>query len=134
VLKYVVAYLATAVVFFGLDFIWLTRALGFYREHVGDLLLDKPKLGYAAAFYAVYVVGIVGLAVIPALNGGSWTSALLAGALLGLVAYGTYDMTNLSTLKGWSLTLSLVDLAWGTMLTAVSATAGYFVTSWLVRG
>ena len=133
-LKYVVAYLATAVVFFGLDFIWLTRALGFYREHVGELLLDKPKLGYAAAFYAVYVVGIVGLAVIPALNGGSWTSALLAGALLGLVAYGTYDMTNLSTLKGWSLTLSLVDLAWGTMLTAVSATAGYFVTSWLVRG
>ena len=80
---------------------------------------------------SVYVVGIVGLAVIPAVNGGSWTSALLAGALIGLVAYGTYDMTNMSTLKGWSLTLSLVDIAWGTVLTAVAATAGYFVTAWL---
>lgn len=130
-LKFVVAYLATAVVFFGLDFVWLTRALGFYREQIGGLLLDKPKLGFAGAFYAVYVVGIVGLAVIPALNGGGWSSALFAGALLGLVAYGTYDMTNMSTLKGWSLTLSLVDIAWGTVLTATAATAGYFVTAWL---
>lgn len=132
-LKYVVAYAATAVVFFGLDLIWLTRAVGLYREHLGGLLLDKPKLGFAAAFYLVYVFGIVCLAIAPALTGGGWPRALLGGALLGLVAYGTYDMTNMSTLKGWSLTLAIIDIAWGTLLTAVAATAGYAVTAWLMR-
>jgi uncharacterized membrane protein len=132
VLKYLVAYAATAVVFFALDFIWLTSALGFYRERLGGLLLDNPNLGYAAAFYVVYVAGIVVLAVSPALNGGTWVNAMMAGALLGLVAYGTYDMTNLATLRGWSLTVSLVDMAWGTFLTATAATGGYLATRWLV--
>ena len=77
----------------------------------------------------LFVVGIVLLAIFPALNGGTWINALLMGAVLGLVAYGTYDITNLSTLKGWSLTVTLADLAWGTTLTAVSATAGYFVVT-----
>lgn len=131
-LKNLVAYAATAIVFFALDFIWLSSALGFYRERLGGLLLDKPQLGYAAGFYLLYVAGIVALAVGPALNGGTWVNALVAGAVLGLVAYGTYDMTNLSTLRGWSLTVSLVDMAWGTALTATAATAGYLVTRWLL--
>lgn len=131
-LKNLVAYAATAIVFFALDFIWLSSALGFYRERLGGLLLDKPQLGYAAGFYLLYVAGIVVLAVGPALNGGTWVNALVAGAVLGLVAYGTYDMTNLSTLRGWSLTVSLVDMAWGTALTATAATAGYLVTRWLL--
>jgi uncharacterized membrane protein len=131
VLKYVIAYAATAVVFFGLDFIWLSRMLGFYRAEMGSLLLEQPKLGYAGAFYALYVVGIVALVVVPALGGGGWGQALAMGALLGLVAYGTYDMTNMSTLNGWSLKLALVDMAWGTFVTAAAATAGYFVTAWL---
>ena len=130
-LKYVIAYVATAVVFFGLDFVWLSRALGFYRGQIGDLLLEQPKLGFAAGFYALYVVGIVALVVVPALGGGGWGQALAMGALLGLVAYGTYDMTNMATLKGWSLQLALVDMAWGTFVTAVSALAGYLVTAWL---
>lgn len=130
-LRYVVAYAATAVIFFAIDFLWLSNAVGFYRERLGELLLDKPNLGYAAGFYLLYVGGIVMLAVVPALNAGSWSNAALAGAVLGLVAYGTYDMTNLSTLRNWSLTVSLVDMAWGTALTAVSATGGYFVTRWL---
>jgi len=86
VLKYLVAYAATAVIFFALDFIWLSSAVGFYRERLGELLLERPNLGYAAAFYALYVVGIVALRSLR-LNGGSWLSALGAGALLGLVAY-----------------------------------------------
>lgn len=130
-LKYVIAYVATAVVFFGLDFVWLSRMLGFYRSEMGSLLLEQPKLGFAAGFYALYVVGIVALVVVPALSGGGWGQAVLMGALLGLVAYGTYDMTNMSTLRGWTLNLALVDMAWGTFVTAVSATAGYFVTAWL---
>jgi len=131
VLRYLVAYAVTAVIFFALDFIWLSNAVGFYRERLGELLLERPNLGYAATFYALYVVGIVALAVVPALNGGSWISALGAGALLGLVAYGTYDVTNLATLRNWSLSVSLLDMAWGTALTATAATGGYLLTRWL---
>jgi uncharacterized membrane protein len=127
----IVAYVATAIVFFALDFIWLSTAMKFYREQLGGLLLDQPNLAVAAAFYVVYVVGLVVLAVLPAAENGTWVNALLAGALLGLVAYGTYDFTNLSTLKGWSVAVSLVDLAWGTFLSGVSATAGYFIVRWL---
>jgi uncharacterized membrane protein len=126
-LKFVVAYLATAIVFFGLDFLWLSRMLGFYQSQLGGLLLDKPRLGYAGAFYAVYVIGVLVLVVLPAATAGSWVNALLGGALLGLVAYGTYDMTNMATLKGWSLQVALVDVAWGTVATMLAATAGTLV-------
>jgi uncharacterized membrane protein len=129
-MTYVVAYIATAVVFLGLDAIWLSKiALGMYRQELGSLLLEKPNLPIAAGFYLLYVVGIVVLAVVPAISEGGWVKALLMGAVLGLVAYGTYDITNLSTLKGWSTRLALIDIAWGTALTAVSATIGF----WVVR-
>jgi uncharacterized membrane protein len=123
-LKFIVAYAATAIVLFGLDFIWLSRMFGFYQSQMGGLLLEKPRLGYAAAFYAVYVIGVVVLVVLPSASTGSWVNALLGGALLGLVAYGTYDMTNMAVLKGYQLPVALVDMAWGTFVTAVAATAG----------
>ena len=127
-MTYVVAYIATAVVFLGLDALWLSRvALGMYRQELGALLLDKPNLPIAAGFYLLYVAGIVILAIAPALGEGGWIKALLMGAVLGLVAYGTYDITNLSTLKGWSVKLAVIDIAWGTALTAVSATIGTLV-------
>ena len=127
-MTYVVAYIATAVVFLGLDALWLSRiALGMYRQELGALLLDKPNLPIAAGFYLLYVAGIVILAIAPALGEGGWIKALLMGAVLGLVAYGTYDITNLSTLKGYTVKIALTDLAWGTALTAVSATIGYLV-------
>ena len=127
-MTYVVAYIATAVVFLGLDALWIGRiALPMYRQELGSLLLDKPNLPIAGAFYLLYVAGIVILAIVPALGEGGWVKALLMGAVLGLVAYGTYDMTNLATLKGYTVKIALVDLAWGTALTAVSATIGYLV-------
>ncbi|MBP1849072.1 DUF2177 family protein [Rhizobium halophytocola] len=128
-MTYVIAYIATAIVFFGLDFIWLSKSIGFYRSHIGDLLLDQPNFVAAGLFYVFYIAGIVYLAVVPNLQNGSWSSALLAGAVLGFLAYGTYDMTNLSTLKGWSVTIVIADLIWGTFLTGVAATAGYLITS-----
>ena len=129
-MTYVVAYIATAIVFLGLDALWLSKvALGMYRQELGSLLLDKPNLPIAGAFYLLYVGGIVVLAIVPALAEGGWIKALLLGAVLGLVAYGTYDITNLSTLKGWSVKLAVIDIAWGTALTAVSATVGW----WVVR-
>lgn len=129
-MTHVVAYIATAIVFLGLDALWLSRvALGMYRRELGGLLLERPNLPVAAAFYLLYVGGIVILAIAPALGDGGWPRVLLMGAVLGLVAYGTYDITNLSTLKNWSLTVTLTDLAWGTALTAVSAAAGAFVAT-----
>jgi len=122
------AYGGTALVFFGIDFLWLTvLGIGFYRAAIGDLLLEQPNLLPAALFYLFYVAGLVGFAILPALNAGSWLWALLAGVALGLLAYGTYDMTNLSTLKGWSLQISVIDMAWGGLLSGVSALAGYWL-------
>jgi uncharacterized membrane protein len=126
-MSYVVAYISTAIVFLGLDALWLSRvALGMYRQELGSLLLEKPNLLVAGAFYLLYVGGVVILAVAPALTEGNWLKALLFGAVLGLVAYGTYDITNLSTLRGWSTRLALIDIAWGAALSAVSATIGYW--------
>jgi uncharacterized membrane protein len=126
-LSVLAAYGGTALVFFGLDFLWLTvLGIGFYRSEIGDLLLDQPNLAPAAIFYLFYVAGLVGFAVLPAANAGSWVWALVAGVALGLLAYGTYDMTNLATLKGWSLNISLIDLAWGGFVSGSAALAGYF--------
>ncbi|MGG7518375.1 DUF2177 family protein [Allorhizobium undicola] len=134
-LKYALAYLSTAVVFFGLDFVWLGKvATGFYKSRLGDIMLERPNFTAAAVFYLFYIAGIVYFAVAPALQGNSLATALISGALLGLLAYGTYDMTNLATLKNWSLSLSLVDMAWGTFLTAIAAGAGYAVTSRFMAG
>ena len=133
-LAYAVAYLATAVVFFGLDFIWLSRvSTAFYKSHLGELLLEKPNLVVAALFYLVYISGIIYFCVSPALASERWTTAAVKGAMLGLVAYGTYDMTNLATLKNWSVTVSIVDIAWGVVLTAMAATGGYFITRLFVN-
>ena len=122
-MSYVIAYAASAVVFFGLDLLWLgVVARGFYARQMGDLLREQPNLGVAGLFYAVYVGGIVLFAVLPS---GSWRMALLLGLALGLVAYGTYDFTNLATLRRWPVGLALVDLAWGCVLTGLAATAGW---------
>lgn len=130
-MRFVVAYITTAVVFLGLDALWLSQiALGMYRRELGNLLLDQPNLAVAGLFYLLFVAGIVALAVFPALSGGGWVAALWMDAVLGLVAYGTYDITNLSTLRNWSLQVTLLDLAWGTALTAVSAVAGTLAVTW----
>jgi uncharacterized membrane protein len=129
-MTYLIAYASTAVVFFALDFIWLTRvAIGFYRQNIGELLLATPNFAAAGIFYLFYVIGIVYFAVMPAVTANSVLTAILNGAILGLLAYGTYDMTNLATLKGWSLIVSVVDMAWGAVLTATAAAAGYYAVS-----
>lgn len=134
-MHYLAAYFATAIVFLGIDAVWIgIVAKGFYRTHIGSLLADSPNLGAAAGFYAVYVVGVVFLAILPALREQSWSHALIAGGVLGLVAYGTYDVTNFATLKGWSLQVVVVDIVWGTALTAVSALVGYFAAKAVFAG
>ncbi|MEO6564405.1 MAG: DUF2177 family protein [Casimicrobiaceae bacterium] len=128
--RLVIAYLATLAAFCVLDFVWLGFvARGFYQAQVGALLLAPPKWGVAVMFYALYVVGIVVFAVQPALDSGSWLRALLLGALFGFFCYATYDLTNLATLKGWTVPMAVVDILWGIVITAASATAGYTLAS-----
>ena len=127
---YILSYLTTAVVVLGCDIIWLTTTSGtLYRPLLGDLLLEKFSLAPAAVFYLVFVAGIVFFAITPAISSGRWTSALVNGALFGFFAYATYDLTNQATLKSWSATITVLDLAWGTVLTSVSATLGYIIAS-----
>ena len=119
-------YLATFLVFVALDLLWLGAvAKRFYREQLSELIADNFNLRAAAAFYLMYPLGVVIFAVIPAL--GSTFDAALRGAMLGLFAYATYDLTNLATLRAWPLRLSLVDMLWGTVLTSVAATAGHLI-------
>jgi uncharacterized membrane protein len=126
------AYLGSAAAMLVLDIIWLTMAVPrLYQPALGNLLADKPNLAVAGVFYLLYLIGVVVFVVLPAHASGSWLQALGLGALLGLVAYGTYDFTNLSTLRGWPLGLSLIDVTWGIVLTGVTGLAGYLVASWL---
>ncbi|GGF61151.1 membrane protein [Azorhizobium oxalatiphilum] len=125
-LPYALAYGTAALAFLALDAVWLT-AMGdrFYKPLMGGMALEGFRLAPAIAFYLIYVTGILVFAIQPAFGTGRWTTALLYGAAFGFCAYATYDLTNQATLKAWPLALTLVDLAWGTVLTACAATAGF---------
>jgi uncharacterized membrane protein len=119
---------ACALVFFPLDFLWLSQTgKSFYRRELGTLLLEEPNLIVAALFYIAYVAGVVILVAAPA--NGDVLKAAMMGAVLGFVAYGTYDLTNLSTVRGFTATVAAVDIIWGTALTAMTAAGGVFLAS-----
>lgn len=119
------SYLAAALVMGVLDFLWLrTTVDAFYQPALGAVLAEKPNMPAAIAFYLVYLTGVLVFAIRPALADGDWKIALVKGALFGLFAYATYDLTNLATLKVWSLKIALMDMAWGAALTAAAASAG----------
>jgi uncharacterized membrane protein len=121
-MKYASAYGIALVIFLIMDAIWLgVVARSFYAERMGDLLLDQPRWGIAAIFYAVFVVGIVYFAVVPGLDRESWAHAALNGGLFGFFAYLTYNATNLSVLRGYDPVVAIVDTSWGAFLGALVA-------------
>jgi uncharacterized membrane protein len=121
--NYFVGYLAALVALAILDALWLGLASrDFYKARLGQLLLEQPNWYAAILFYLIHALGIVVFAVPLA---GSWVTAVLYGALFGFCVYAAYDLTNLATLRGWPLTVSLVDLAWGAVVTAAAAAAAY---------
>jgi len=126
----ILALLGTGVAVLALDGVWLSfMSTRFYRPKLGDLLAANFKIAPALAFYAIYLFGVTRFAVLPAVQQGGWEKAALDGALLGLTAYATYDLTNLATLREWSWSVTIVDLIWGVLLTALAAVAGYFSAS-----
>ncbi len=124
-MQFVISYAAAAATFFVLDMIWLAGlAKGFYFGRLAGYVRDRADVVVAGCFYLGYIAGVVFFAVAPAVREGSVATAGVYGALLGLLCYGTYDLTNLATLKNWPRDLAIVDMIWGTFLTAAAAVAG----------
>lgn len=124
------AYLSTVILFLAVDAIWLgIIARGFYRDQLGHLMLESPRLGLAMVFYLFYAAAITVLVVMPAVRSGVWWHAAVYGGILGLAAYGTYDITNTATLRDWPALVSVVDMAWGTVLTAGVAYVAWAIAS-----
>lgn len=124
------AYVGVFLAFCLMDAVWLGLiATDFYFGALGGLLREEPNWPAALIFYLGYVAGVVYFAVLPITPDAGWRAAAKRGALLGLLAYATYDMTNLATLVGWSLTVSLVDMVWGMVITGTSAAVGYLASS-----
>lgn len=123
-------YLITIPIFFLIDLIWLgVLAKDFYKKHLGHLM--RPDVNWTAAviFYLLFIAGIVIFAVKPALETLNAGRALLYGALFGLMAYATYDLTNLATLRDWPLIVTVVDLIWGTLLCGCVAWVSYLLSA-----
>jgi uncharacterized membrane protein len=129
---WLITYLVTAIGFLGCDAVWLSiMASRLYRPALGGMLRESFAPAPAIAFYVIYIAGILIFAVAPARAAGVWYGATWRGALLGLIAYATYDLTNQATLRDWPLAITLADLCWGTMLTALTATIGFIAARWL---
>lgn len=126
-IKFLTAYAAVTIVMVALDLLWLgVIAKPIYQQGIGHLMADKPNVPAAVLFYALFAVGLVVFAVVPNADDAGWRNTLVAGALFGFFAYATYDLTNLATLKNWPIGMSILDMAWGSFVSLVSAAAGKF--------
>ncbi len=129
----ILLYLISLGAFLVIDFTWLGWiARDFYANQLEGLMAEDVNWTSAVIFYLLFVVGLLIFVILPALNGGSLAQAVYMGALFGLIAYATYDLTNLATLQNWPLMVTVVDLIWGGTLSAAVSTVGYLAGSnWL---
>jgi uncharacterized membrane protein len=132
-MQYLFLYLASAIIFFAIDMLWLGLvAHKFYQSELAFVL--SPQVNWTAAFifYGLYLAGVLYFAAMPALKTGQWSLAVLNGALLGGLCYATYDLTNMATIAKWPLKVVVVDILWGIFLTAAVAGLSYWVgKNWL---
>ena len=123
-LNYLGLYLAVFLTMFVIDMLWLgVIAKSMYAEAMGGLLSPNPNLWAAGAFYLLFPAGLLIFAVLPQADSPVWKAAFM-GALFGFFAYATYDLTNLAVVKDWPVGLTFIDMAWGTMVSGIAATAG----------
>jgi len=134
-IRYAVAYATTLIAFLAIDAVWLmTMSQRLYRRYIGNILVDSFNPAPAALFYIIYVAGIVIFATTPAFSSGKWTTAAINGALYGFFAYATYDLTNQATIRGWPTIMTVADICWGSLLSAVVATVGFLLTRYFSWG
>jgi uncharacterized membrane protein len=119
-MDFLIQVLVTLLIFTLVDLVWLVKvAPKLYRKYIGHLMSDRVNIRAAALFYLVFIVGLVYFVIAPHIS--NPLMALLSGAMFGLVTYATYDLTNLATLKAWPITITVIDLIWGTLVTAVTS-------------
>jgi uncharacterized membrane protein len=133
-LKFLPAYLTIIVVMFVLDIIWLSMiAQPLYQQGIGHLMADEPNFLFAGMFYLVYAAGLIWFALMPNRHHRGLKNTFATAAAFGFFVYASYDLTNLALLKDWSLSLSVIDVTWGTLLSGVSAAFGKWVFNRLNR-
>lgn len=125
-MNYIKAYFGFLLIFLVVDALWITLiANNLYQQDLGNVLLPTPNMLPVLAFYIAYAIGVVYLAIKPALNSGNARDALINGAIIGSLAYGTYAVTNYAMIDGWSARIAVSDILWGPFITALSSWAGY---------
>lgn len=126
--EFMILYLMTVVVFFAIDIVWLgVISKKFYDKQLGKLRSEKVNWTAGLIFYFIFIFGIVFFVISPAVDQSNILITITSGALFGFVAYATYDLTNLATLKNWPVTVTIVDLIWGTFLSASTSTIVYLL-------
>ena len=127
-MKYFLLFVITTVIFFAIDMLWIgVIAKNFYREKLSFIFTGDVRWVPAIIFYLIFIAGIIYFVIIPGFTHHNWKIVLMNGAFLGLLCYATYDLTNMSTIKQWPLIVTLVDIVWGTFLTATVSITSYFV-------
>jgi uncharacterized membrane protein len=131
-MEYFKMYIIAFIIFLAIDALWLGLvAPKFYKAQIGHLMSEKPNFIAALVFYLIFIVGVVYFVVNPAIEAGEISKVLVAGALFGFMTYATYDLTNLATLKDWPITVTIVDLVWGTTLSTLIGLFTYLIYNWI---
>ncbi|PLX16517.1 MAG: DUF2177 domain-containing protein [Marinilabiliales bacterium] len=126
------SYILTLIVFLIVDLVWLGFiARGLYKKYLGSFLSENVNWTAAIIFYLIYVVGIFIFVIHPAINRDSVIHAITMGSIFGMLAYATYDLTNLATLKDWPITIVIIDIVWGSILTLIVSLAGFYIVKWV---
>lgn len=130
--KLFISYALTFLVFFVIDMAWLGFiAKDLYKKYLGGFLSDQVNWTAAIVFYLLFIVGVFIFAILPSVEKNSLVSAITLGALFGFFTYATYDLTNLSTLKGWPIAIVFIDIVWGSVLTGIVSTAGFYIVKYV---
>ena len=125
----IISFIFVSTIFLIIDVLWLSITVkSLYRPALGDLLKDKPVMWAAVLFYIIYMIGVALIILKPALANDSILQALWTGVVLGVVAYGTYNLTNMATVKNWSASIVWIDMLWGGFLTGFSSAVGIYLT------
>lgn len=133
-MQFLKVYALTLVIFFLVDIVWLgVISKKLYKEYLGHLMAPNVNWAAALVFYFLFIAGLVFFVIMPAIEKGDLMYAISVGAFFGLITYGTYDLTNLATLRDWPLNITIIDLVWGTFLNAATSGITYFVATSLLK-
>lgn len=133
-MQFLKVYALTLVIFFLVDIVWLgVISKKLYKEYLGHLMAPNVNWVAALVFYFLFIAGLVFFVIMPAIEKGDLMYAITVGAFFGLITYGTYDLTNLATLRDWPLNITIIDLVWGTFLNAATSGITYFVATSLLK-